>query len=69
MTRRAMATDGEVIEGTNYFHGQEAQHEPELNCPQHCPIPGGIKLVQVVQPGTAFSIRCPNDCGIALRMV
>lgn len=54
---------------TAYHHGDEVQSGEVLNCPERCEIPADLKLVQLVTPGTAFSLRCPNGCGMALRWV
>lgn len=60
---------GEPIDGTSYAHGQEVQHLAKLDCPHRCDIPPGLRLAQVVAPGTSFSTACLDDCGIALRLV
>ena len=58
-----------MIPGTKYMDGQEVESPSELDCPYRCQIPAGQLLVQIVAPGTSFSIACPNDCGIAIRAV
>lgn len=52
-----------------YNAGDDVTHVERMHCPEECEVPPGMRLVQVVEPGKSFSMRCPNDCGLALRWV